>query len=989
MLGIEPWLLIVVALAYLGLLFLIAYAADNGYIPAKLVEHPAVYSLSLGVYATSWTFYGSVGLANSSGLAFLTIYLGVTAAFLLGPFILRPILRLCRDYQLSSVADLLAFRYGGRATGFAVTLFMLFGILPYISLQIHAVTRSIQVLAREAAPNLVAFSFCLIIVVFAVLFGARHLTPREKHSGLVVAIAFESAVKLLALLIAGLFAVTGVFGGFDEMQQWLNNNPAELEAMYEPVSTSLWSTLLLLAFGAAFLLPRQYHMTFVENQKPGALNTAFWLFPLYLLLLNLPIFPILWAGKHLQLSTSADFYVLGVAMTLDKGWLALLIYVGGLSAASAMMIVTTLSLSYMCLNQLLLPLSISTNNPDTNLYRRLLWSKRIIIAAIISAGYGFYIVIELHEGLASLGLISFVAAIQLLPGVAGLLFWTRATQTGFLLGLMGGAAVWFVLLVWPLLTDAASISSVQKLTGSLGFADVDVWSISTFCSLTVNCFLYVIGSMVTRPSTEEQEAAQACVSDALRPLSGLVNARSVADYTTQMEQLLGREAAEQEVQRALVELNMTEDTQVYSAELRLLHERLERNLSGLLGPTVARLTLRGNLALNQPVDLALTESLRAMETRLETSRLQMRGMTKELDDLRLYLRGVLHEIPLGVCSIGPQGEILIWNQAMQTISGVGDRFARQSKLQDLPDPWNEMLAEFSESSERHLFKLHTEVAGIDKTFNFHKSHVSTPSGRTEQTTGQVILVEDRTNIDLLETELAHSERLASIGRLAAGVAHEIGNPLTGIASIAQNLEFHSEKISASENSADILAQVDRINAIVKSLLTFARNEPTGHDDREQVDLASSISQAIQLVRLAEQAKNLQFDVETNGSLYVHANARQMVQVFVNLLSNACDVSNPGDRIIISGDVTGDRVVVTIRDFGPGIPIEDQNRVFEPFYTTKAVGQGTGLGLSLVYSMINEHAGKIIIINNVTSGSCFEISLPSPESTSSVNVVAAL
>ncbi len=977
--GIEPWLLFAVALAYLGLLFLIAYLADNGYIPAKLVEHPVVYALSLGVYATSWTFYGSVGLANSSGLAFLTIYLGVTAAFLLGPFILRPILRLCRDYQLSSVADLLAFRYGGRATGFAVTVFMLFGILPYISLQIHAVTRSIQVLAREAAPNLLAFLFCFIVVVFAVLFGARHLTPREKHSGLVVAIAFESAVKLIALMIAGLFAVTGVFGGFDEMQQWLQSNPAELEAMYEPVSTSLWSTLLLLAFGAAFLLPRQYHMTFVENQKPASLNTAFWLFPLYLLLLNLPIFPILWAGKQLQLSTSADFYVLGVAMSLDKGWLALLVYVGGLSAASAMMIVTTLALAYMCLNQLLLPLSISTNNPDTNLYSRLLWSKRIIIAAIIAAGYGFYIVIELHEGLASLGLISFVAAIQLLPGVIGLLFWTRATQAGFLLGLTGGAAVWFVLLVLPLLVDAASISSVEKLTGNLGFADADVWSVSTFCSLTVNCFLYVIGSMLTRPSAEEQEAAQACVSDALRPLSGLVNAQSVADYTTQMEKLLGREAAEQEVQRALNELNMTE-TRVNTADLRLLHERLERNLSGLLGPTVARLALRGNLALNQPVDLALTESLRAMETRLQTSRLQMRGMTRELDDLRLYLRGVLHEIPLGVCSIGPHGEILIWNQAIQTISGIGESYARQSKLQDLPAPWDELLAEFSASSERHLFKLQTTVGDINKTFNFHKSHVSTPGGRTEQTTGQVILVEDRTNIDLLETELAHSERLASIGRLAAGVAHEIGNPLTGIASIAQNLEFDLEKINARENSTDILAQVDRINAIVKSLLTFARNEPTGGDDREQIDLADSINQAIQLVSLAEQAKNLQFDVAINSALIVHANARQMVQVFVNLLSNACDVSKSGDRIIITGESVDNRIVVTIRDFGPGIPVEDQNRVFEPFYTTKAVGQGTGLGLSLVYSMINEHAGKISIDSKVTDGSCFELSLPATDAT---------
>ena len=974
---IELWVLFFVALAYLGLLFLIAYCADNGILPKRLVEHPVVYALSLGVYATSWTFYGSVGLANSSGLAFVTIYLGVTAAFLLGPYLLKPILRLCRDYQLSSVADLLAFRYGGRATGFTVTVFMLVGILPYISLQINAVTSSIQVLAREAAPNLLALVFCLIVVVFAILFGARHLTPREKHSGLVVAIAFESAVKLIALLIAGLFAVTQVFDGFGSMQLWLESNPQELEVMYEPVSTSLWSTLLLLAFGAAFLLPRQYHMTFVENHKPGSLKTAYWLFPLYLLLLNLPILPILWAGKHLSLSTSADFHVLGMAMTVGDRWLALLIYVGGLSAASAMMIVTTLALSYMCMNQLLLPVSIVSNNPDTNLYRRLLWSKRIIIAAIIAAGYGFYIVIELNEGLASLGLISFVAAIQLLPGVIGLLFWTRATQAGFLSGLLGGASVWFILLVGPLLTDTASISSVERLTVSMGFEGVDVWSLSTFCSLTVNCFLYVIVSLLTEPSEEEKEAAQACVSDALRPLSGLVNARSASEYTSQLKQLLGSEAAEQEVQRALTELNMDE-SRVHAADLRLLHERLERNLSGLLGPTVARLSLRGNLELTQPANVALTESLRAMETRLETSRLQMRGMTKELDDLRLYLRGVLHELPLGVCSIGSEGDVLIWNQAMQTISGIDDKLARQSKLRDLPSPWNELLAEFSASSSKHLFKLHTELSGGNKTFNFHKSHVSAPSGPGGPLTGQVILVEDRTNIDLLESELAHSERLASIGRLAAGVAHEIGNPLTGIASIAQNLEYHTNTEGISENSTDILTQVSRINAIVKSLLTFSRNEPTVGDDREDISLDECVEQAIQLVTLAEQAKQINFEVDIKTPLLVHANARQMVQVFVNLLNNACDVSSVGDKITISAVEIEDRAVIRIRDFGPGIAVADQQRVFEPFYTTKAVGQGTGLGLALVYSLINEHGGRISIENNVTPGTCFEIVMPSAD-----------
>ncbi len=976
---IELWLLFVAALAYLGLLFVIAYAGENGYLPKRLIEHPAVYALSLGVYATSWTFYGSVGLADSSGLAFLTIYLGVTAAFTLGPYLLAPILRLCREYQLSSIADLLAFRYGGRATGLVVTVFMLMGILPYISLQITAVTRSIQVLAREAAPNLLALLFCIAIIIFSVAFGARHLTSREKHSGLVVAIAFESAVKLLALLVAGLFAVYGVFGSMESMNQWLADNPQELQALYEPVNSSLWSTLLLLAFGAAFLLPRQYHMTFVENQKPKSLKTAYWMFPLYLLLLNLPIFPILWAGKQLALTNPPDFYVLGMSMSLGNEWLALLVYLGGLSAASAMMIVTTLSLSYMCLNHLLLPVSIASNNPDINFYRRLVWSKRIIIASIIAAGYGFYLVIELHEGLASLGLISFVAAIQLLPGVIGLLFWTRATQAGFLAGLGGGAMVWFVILILPLLTDTATIASMERLIGSFGFDGVDVWSISTFCSLTVNCLLYVIGSLLTRVSIEESEAAQACVSDSVRPLSGLVIARSTSDYIAQLEQLLGKEAAEKEVQSVVQELGLDEN-RLRAVDLRLLHEQLERNLSGLLGPTIARLTLRGHLELNQPAHLALTETLRAMEVQLESSSEQVRGMTRELDDLRRYLRNVLHELPLGVCSFGPDGGILIWNQAMQDISGIDDKIARQSKLRELPEPWSTLLYDFAESNKDHLFKHLIEFDSGSKSLNLHKSQVTANIRSTGPAAGQVILVEDRTNLDLLESELAHSERLASIGRLAAGVAHEIGNPLTGIASIAQNQNADDQSDAQKESATDILTQVRRIDEIVKSLLAFARNEPLGLEERDRIEINACMQQAIQLVRLSEQARHISFNTEFSEPLWVLGSERQVVQIFVNLLNNACDVSAPDGSVDIKGHSTGDTHVISIRDYGSGIAVEDQSRVFEPFYTTKSVGKGTGLGLSLVYSLVNEHGGRIAIDPGINHGTRFEISLPASPST---------
>ncbi len=958
--GIDLWSLFLIAISYLGLLFLIAHCADAGYIPRKIVDHPVVYTLSLGVYATSWTYYGSVGLAAQSGFAFLTIYLGVTAAFLLGPYILRPILRLCRDYQLASIADLFAFRYGGRASGFIVTVFMLIGILPYISLQIRAVTESTQIITREAPSHLLALSFCLLITIFAVLFGARHLTPREKHAGLVAAIAFESAIKLIALCVAGTFAITQVFGGFSGMNDWVAANPEELTRLYAQTDTGLWTTLLLLSFSAAFLLPRQYHMTFVENERPQSLNTAYWLFPLYLLVLNLPIIPILWAGKHLSLSTAPDFYVLGITITLGQNWVSILTFIGGVSAASAMMIVTTLALSYMCLNHLFLPASISATRPATNLYQRILWGKRVIIAAIIAAGYGFYIVIELNEGLASLGLISFVAAIQLLPGLLALLFWTRATQSGFIAGLLGGASVWFIVLILPLLVPSSS-GIVDLLSRFQTFIDTDIWSLSTFCTLSVNSTLLIAGSLLTRQSKEEQEASLACISDALQPLSGNVTATSINQFVTELEQVLGRDVAAQEVERALGELNLDHDTQ-RPGELRLLHAQLERNLSGLLGPTVARLILRGSLQLSGASDIALTESLGFMERRLETSRKELRGVTRELDDLRRYLRSVLQELPLGVCSVGPDQDILIWNSAMQHISGVDENMALDGSLATLPTPWNDLLTDFASSDDNHRFKQRVNIDGRLASCNFHKSDIAALVPSTQQLSGKVILVEDRTHLDTLESELAHSERLASVGRLAAGVAHEIGNPLTGIASLAQNLEYEKETDAVQESVNDILSQVNRINGIVKSLLTFSRSGESLGQEREVVQLHASIGEAIRLVKLADAARTIEISVSVDDSYHVYASPQHMIQIFVNLLNNACDASVNGTPVHVYSRTMDDRIIISVEDQGAGISEQNKSRVFDPFFTTKPVGEGTGLGLPLVYSLVQDHGGRVNIRN---------------------------
>ncbi|GAB6043015.1 sensor histidine kinase [Endothiovibrio diazotrophicus] len=962
--------LFLAVVAYLGLLFLIAYAAENGRLPERLIRHPLTYTLSLGVYATSWTYYGSVGFAHREGHNYLTIYLGVTLAFLLWPLLLRPMLRLTRDFQLSSLADVFAFRYRSQLAGALVTLFMLIGLLPYIALQIRAVTQSIQVLTFRTAPEALALGFCAILVLFAVLFGARHATPRERHSGLVAAIAFESAVKLVAMLTVGIFALFGVFGGFQGLEQWLAAHPEALTRLNRPVHEGPWATLLLLAFAAAFLLPRQFHMLFTENEEEEKLRVAAWAFPLFLLALNLAIPPVLWAGSRLLPEMDPDYYVLSITLVGEARWLPVLVFLGGVSAASAMVIVTTLALAGMCLNHLILPASLAgRREPYPDLYRWLLWGRRLLIAAIIFAGFGFYLLARQRQGLAQIGLISFVAVAQFLPGVVGLFYWRRATRAGFIAGLLGGAAVWGYLLIVPLLQGSMPPGEGAWLVAAHGGG---LWPTVTFWSLTVNTLLFVVVSLVTTPDPEEREAAYACCRDSVLPPRGLVAADSPGQFQERLAELMGPATAAKEVARALADLKLAADEQ-RPTELRLLRERIERNLSGLVGPLMARAIVDDSLRLDTRARSALADTVRFMEQRLDASQSRLQGLAAELDGLRRYHRQVLQELPLGVCALGPGREVVIWNQTMGALSGVDGEGLVGSPVGRLPEPWGGLLNRFSASGEPHLYKLQAKVAGEAKRLNLYKAAIGADGAATPG--GVVILVEDITEQTTLEAELAHAERLASIGRLAAGVAHEIGNPLTGIASLAQNLKEETDPAYIRESIELVLEQTRRIRDIVQTLVTFSHGGAPVARDHAAIRLCDCIEEALRLVRLARDAKEMACTSRCAPEIEVRGDRPRLVQVFVNLLANACDASLPGDAIEVSVGVDGPFAEIEVRDEGEGIPEEFQGRVFEPFFTTKEPGQGTGLGLPMVYTIVQDHGGTVRIQSRAGEGTRVVIQLP--------------
>jgi Na+/proline symporter/signal transduction histidine kinase len=973
----ELWPLFLAGVGYLGLLFLVAYAAEREWVPRSLTRHPITYALSLGVFATSWSFYGSVGFAKTSGYNFLTIYLGVTLAFLLTPVLLQPILRLTREYQLSSLADLFAFRYRSQWAGVLVTLFMLAGTLPYFALQVRAVTESLQVLTGESAPDLIAFGFCVTILVFSVLFGARHSSAREKHEGLVLAIAFESVVKLVSLLLVGLFAVFGVFGGLDGLETWLAMHPEALEAMNRPIHDGPWPTLLLLAFAASFLLPRQFHMAFSENLDPRSLARASWAFPLLLLLLNLAIPPILWAGELRSPGLAPDYYVLGIALGSGSTWLPVFTFIGGVSAASAMLIVASLALSAMCMNHLVLPASFPPRlGPDTDIYRWLLWGRRALIALIILAGYGFYRLLEHNQGLVQLGLISFVAAAQFLPGIVGLLYWRRATRAGFVAGLLAGGTLWAFALLVPLLQRSGFLIWDVDPVAMLGGTPEQPWSAATFWSLSLNALLFVGTSLLTRQSPAEHEAAFACCRESVAPPGGVLVAESASQIRDQLARITGIEMAEHEVASALADLGLSVNENRPSA-LRQLRERIERNLSGLVGPVLARMIVDERLQLDPQARTALADSIRFIEQRLEDSQTRLQGLAGELDRLRRYHRQVLHDLPLGVCSVGPAQEVVSWNLAMTNVSGLPPEAVIGTALEDLPDPWAGLLNGFLRARDDHLRKVQVRLGDGMRVFNLHKAAIEAPrEGRGGQANGTVILVEDLTDLHTLEVELAHSDRLASIGRLAAGVAHEIGNPVTGIASLAQNVLMEPDNVELTEESLHlILEQTKRISNIVRSLVSFSHGGSATDHMPVPVPVRLCVGEAIRLVQLSRAGKELVFENHCGEGHQVYGDRQRLCQVFVNLLTNAADGSRPGDTVTVSSTERNNFLEIQVIDHGSGIPEEFLDRVFEPFFTTKEPGEGTGLGLPLVYNIVQEHSGNVSIQSIKGEGTSVTLKLP--------------
>ena len=582
---------------YVLVLFCIAYAADNARDRGRNpVDNPWVYSFSLAVYCTSWTYYGSVGLASATGLGFLPIYLGPTLVFLLGPSLLGRLVAFCRSQGVTSLPDLLEVLYGrGWFLGGLATLMMVIGVTPYIAIQLKAIGYTFDLLTgRPPVSGILddaSFWAALGLALFAGLFGARSLIASERHEGMVAAIAFESAVKLGAFLLLGIYITFGIGGGPADIFRRALSDPqlSQLFLLGGDSGTSLaaWVALSLFSASAVVLLPRQFHMLVVENVRESHLRTAAWAFPAYLFLINLLVLPVALVGRQYGAGLNPDFFMISLPLAQGRTSLAFLAYLGGFSAATSMVIVEAVALATMIMHHSGVALlggrfsGLRGGGPEgRDLSRPLLRTKRAVIFGLVLLGFAFKRWIGDSHTLVATGLLSFCAVFQFAPAVLFGLCWKGGTRTGALAGLISGFCVWTYTLLLPSFVDSGWLSAslldqgpwgieLLRPRALFGLSGLDNWTHALIWSLVFNVGSYFVCSLLSRQPGEEErrtgrQAAWATRGDLEGLLTRFVGARTA-----------------REVLGALPE----------QASPQLLLEATERCLASALGANTARMVI--------------------------------------------------------------------------------------------------------------------------------------------------------------------------------------------------------------------------------------------------------------------------------------------------------------------------------------------------------------------------------------------------------------
>ena len=962
-----PGLLIGILLAYLGFLFLVAAVAER--FGARLVTprlRTITYVLAISVYCTAWTFYGSVGLAANRGLEFLTIYLGPALVALLWPTVLRKLVRVAKEQRITTISDLIASRYGKSGPlGTLVAALVVCGMIPYIALQLKAVSASFRMMIPPGSM-LADFDPALVVAVtlglFGILFGARNLDFTRQQTGLMTAVAVESLVKLVAFLVVGAFVTWGLFGGFRDIFARALEHPewTTLLTLAASPGTSYtrWTAMLLVSMVAVMLLPRQFHVLVVQNPAERDVNTAAWAFPLYLLLINIFVLPIAFGGLlSFGDAGAADSFILALPLATGAHVVAMVVFLGGFSAATAMIVVDSLALSKMIANDIVLPF-VLRNRAFTEVYWAGLASTRLGVIVVLVLGLVWA---QLEGGqflLVEMGLLSFIAVAQCAPAVFLGLYWRRGNKRGAFTAISLGFALWFYTLILPALTKETILPMSFLTAGPFGIAflrptalfgleGLDPLAHGVFWSLFFNVGAYLLVSALSTQDADERSQAAAFVGVAEKPEAVRVPAILSVPEIERLIHLYVPEDEADAVLRGLFGGKTARELTV--PELLEARVQLERLLAASLGAAAARYIIEDRFTISTGEAAQLVESFQGIQRSLRTSEHLLASVVESVEDC--------------IFTTDVEGRLVTLNRGGQRLLGVQDALVPALTYLDLLDEGDRKrvgpaLARVTAEGRAWRGVVH----GVTRAGQRFPAHLALACVFDAQRTilGAVGVLRDLTEQVATQQRLIQREKLASLGEMAAGVAHEIRNPLGGIKMATRLLasaEAPGARIS-QEMAHSIVSGIAEIESIIADLLDYARDTRL---DLQEYPVARVLDDVVAGCRADAEQRGIDVRADRlDGEIVASVDGPRLRQVFTNVVQNALDATErqPRARVEVRLFRRGAGAVVEVRDNGVGMAPEHREKIFLPFFTTKPTG--TGLGMAIVKKIMDLHNGEIEI-----------------------------
>jgi Na+/proline symporter/signal transduction histidine kinase len=1043
---IEGWAVIALALAYVTGLFVLAWYADRTVRARKRGDgRPLIYALSLAVYCTSWTFFGSVGFAASTGYQFFAVYFGPILLFALGWRLISRIVRVAKSQNITSIADFLAARYGkSQAVGALVTVIAVAGCLPYIALQLKAVALSVTTLLGALPLQLfylrvdTALVIALSMAAFAVLFGTRHIDATEHQEGLIVAVAAESLVKLAAFLAVGFFVLYSVFGGIGGFFERASSDEKIRQIFASGVDGASWLTVAFLSFVCIVLLPRQFHVTVVESNSENEVRRAAWLFPIYLVLINLFVVPIAAAGLITlpKGSVSADMYVLGLPLAAGADTITLLAFVGGLSAATAMVIVESVALAVMVCNGLVVPLLLRGRHDaargQLDMAWRLLAVRRASIFVIILLGYLFYLLLERGEshGLVSIGLVSFAAIAQFAPAFFGGLLWRNATARGAIAGILAGFAVWAYTLLLPWFVEAGWLPHSIMTEGPFGLhllapqslfhSNLDPLTHGVLWSMAANVAMYVAGSLFKAPEPVERMQAHLFelndlprppVAPALRMWRSSITAgelqRTVARY-------LGAERAE----RSFLEYAQSGGAPLApnaEADIHLVRFT-EHLLASAIGAASSRLVL--SLLLRRG-DAGSQSALRLLD-----------DATEALQYNRDLLQSALDQVRHGLSVFDRDMQLICWNRQFRELLNLPAELGRVGAPLDqvlrvcaergdfgMAGDINALVADrmlklavthetFQEHFDggRRILEIRTSPmpqGGIVTTYSDLTERVEaaetlarvneTLERRVQERTAELTEVNKALAIAKRKADEANLDKT----RFLAAASHDVLQPLNAARLYATSLVERHIADPEAKLARNIDASLEAVEEILNVLIEISRLDAGRLEPDITVFPLNDVFERLEVeFQPLAREKGLELRIVPTR-LWVSSDRRLLRRMLQNLLSNAIKYTTTG-RVLLGVRRDSTRLSIQVHDTGPGIPNAKRSLIFKEFLRLEETAhsvRGLGLGLAIV-----ERIGKVLghaidLQSALGRGSAFVVELPraepQPTATASVAVAPAV